>query len=448
MDGLLFDKGTGDEPGCDPKAELWAGKPRLRRPQRNQVEIRYHALDELLEPDHPARAVWQAVISLNLKPWLDAIKAVEGHVGRDATDPRILLALWVLATLDGVGSARELERLCRKHLAYQWICGGVSVNYHMLASFRSEGGRKWDELMTQIVASLMTEGLVTMKRVSQDGMRTRASAGKSSFRRRGRLGQFLEEAREQIEILRQLAEESPDELKRRERAARERAAAERLARIEEAIRHCEELQQEREERAQKNNEPVQEARTSTTDAEARVMQLPDGGFRPGYNVQFSTDTETRVIVGVEVTNVGNDSEQLPPMLQQIDERYGRVPEETLVDGGFASLQAIDEASHMNCTVYAPLKDEAKQLKQGKDPYAKKKGDTPAVAAWRGRMGTAIAKAIYRLRCSTAEWVNAQARNRGLYQMPVRGQAKCRNVALLFAITHNLMQGMKLRADRA
>src|ERR1700733_16049830 len=163
-----------------------AGKPRLRRPIRDQVETRWASLDDLLEADHPVRVVWAAVCTLDLKSWLGEIKAVEGHVGRDATDPRLLVALWVYATLDAVGSARELARLCEQHLAYQWLCGGVTVNHHLLSDFRSKGGENWDELLTQIVGSLLAEGLVTMERVAQDGMRVRASAGKDTFRRRSR----------------------------------------------------------------------------------------------------------------------------------------------------------------------------------------------------------------------------------------------------------------------
>ena len=189
-------------------------------PQRNQVEMHWASLDELLEPDHPARIVWAAVCELDFSRWLDTIKAVEGVAGRDATDPRLLVALWIYATLEAVGSARELARLCEKHLAYQWLCGGVTVNYHLLADFRSQGGEKWDDLLTQIVGSLLAENLVTMKRVAQDGMRVRASAGKASFRRRPRLEQFLEEARQQVEALKMLADESPEDLTRRQRAAR------------------------------------------------------------------------------------------------------------------------------------------------------------------------------------------------------------------------------------
>ena len=446
MTRFLFEKGPVQPTSPAEVAKAVSGKPRLRVPHRDQVEVRWASLDQLLEADHRARLVWAAVAGLRLDGWLNEIKAVEGNVGRDATDPRLLVALWVYATLEGIGSARKVAELCEEHLAYQWLCGGVTVNHHMLSDFRSGGGDQWDDLLTQIVASLMAEGLVTMNRVAQDGMRVRASAGKSSFRRRGRLEACLQEAREQVETLKQLADESSEALSRRQRAARQRAARERTERIEAAIRNCEELQAQREATAKHSGRKPTEARASTTDPEARVMQFSDGGYRPGYNVQFSTTTDTGIIAGVAVVNAGTDQDQLPPMLEQIEERYEQIPQEALVDGGFASRSAIDQATEAGCTVYAPLKEEKKQQQAGKDPYAKKKGDSPAVASWRARMGTAAAKAIYQLRCQTAEWVNAMARNRRLWQMPVRGQRKCRTIAVIYAIVHNLMQALKLRVE--
>jgi transposase len=424
------------------------GTPRLRVPQRDQGEFSWSSLDERLDPDSPARAVWALVCRLDLDAWLADIKAVEGHVGRDATDPRLLVALWVFATLKGIGSARELERLCKDHLAYQWLCGGVSVNYHMLADFRSQGGAKWDALLTQIVATLMAEGLVTMDRVAQDGMRVRADAGKSSFRTAGRLEELLEMAKEQVETLKQLAETDPEELTNRQRAARARAAAERQARIEEAARQCEELRTKKEAREKGRKEKSSEARASTTDPEARNMKFSDGGCRPGFNVQFATDTATGIVLGVDVTNAGTDSEQMPPMLDQLETRYDTVPGEILVDGGFASLDAIDATEARDCKVYAPVKDAEKQKKAGKDPYARKPHDTDHMAAWRERMGQEASRTIYKLRAQTAEWVNALCRNRGFWRMPVRGRAKCRIVATLYAITHNLIHQGNVRAAAA
>jgi transposase len=424
------------------------GTPRLRVPHRDQVEMSWASLVERLDPDSQARIVWSLVCLLDLDAWLHDIKAIEHHVGRNATDPRLLVALWVFATLKGIGSARELERLCKDHLAYRWLCGGVSVNYHMLADFRSQGGEKWDELLTQIVATLMDENLVTMERVAQDGMKVRADAGKSSFRSAGRFEELLEIAKQQVETLKQLAETNPDELSKRQIAARERAAKDRQARIEEARRQCDELRRQREASAKRSCRKPTESRASTTDPEARVMSFSDGGFRPGYNVQYATDTATGIIVGVEVTNAGTDSEQMVPMLDQLEERYDLVPDAVLVDGGFASLDAIDESEKRECKVFAPLKDKEKQTKAGKDPHARKKSDTDRTAAWRKRMGEEASKLLYRLRSETAEWVNALCRNRGFQQMPVRGRTRCKIVATIYAITHNLIQQGNVRAALA
>jgi transposase len=428
--------------------ELGRGTPRLRVPCRDQVEIDWLSLDERLDPDSPARVVWALVCRLDLDAWLRDVKAIEHHVGRNATDPRLLVALWVFATLKGIGSARELARLCKDHLAYQWLCGGISVNYHRLADFRSQGGDKWDELLTQIVAALLAEDLVTMERVAQDGMKVRADAGKSSFRRKGRLDEFLEDAKRQVETLKQLAETNPDELTKRQIAARERAARDRQERIEEAGRQCEELRAQREKTAKQSGRKPTEARASTTDPEARVLSFSDGGFRPGYNVQFATDTATGIILGVEVTNAGTDSERMPPMLDQLEARYDRLPGAMLVDGGFASLDSIDATEDRGVVVYAPVKDEEKQAKAGQDPYARKKKDTDATAAWRKRMGEDASKVLYRLRSQTAEWVNALCRNRGFQQMPVRGRTRCQIVATLYAITHNLIHQGNVRAVSA
>jgi transposase len=256
----LFDQGpAGDEQAGDGPAAvaIGGGTPRLRKPQRRQVEMHWQSLDELLEPDHPARVIWAAVEGLDLSRWLQNIQAVAGAPGRDATDPRLLVAVWVYATLNAVGSARQLARLCDERqgqLGYRWLCGGVTLNHHTLSDFRAHNGAAWDQLVTQLVASLMHEGLVTMTRVAQDGMRVEANAGKSSFRRRGTLDKCLDEARQQVETLKQLGEEDPGELTKRERAARERAAREREQRVKDALANCDQLQKQREKRAKTTGE--------------------------------------------------------------------------------------------------------------------------------------------------------------------------------------------------
>ena len=274
-----------------------ARKPRLRVPQRDQVEMQFFALDQLLDPEHPARIVWAAVAALDRSRWLVNIQAVEHEPGRDATDPRLLVALWVYATTRGVGFGRALAKLCgaQGELPYRWLCGGVS--------------------------------------------------------------------------LKTLSEDDPAELSRREKAARERASREREQRVQQALENCEELQKQREIAAKRAGQPAKDARASTTDPEARNMKFPDGGYAPGYNVQFSTDTASGVIVGMDVTNSGTDYEAFAPMLEQLRERYNQVPAEGLMDGGFVSKDAIENAAAQGCTVFkvAPCTRRRKAWKNKRPP---------------------------------------------------------------------------------
>lgn len=409
--------------------------PRLREANRTQVCLRPVDLEGLLPEDHRARIVWAYVEGLDLTPLYQQIQAVEGEAGRPATDPKILLALWLYATLEAVGAARALDRLCTTHVAYQWLCGGVPMNYHTLADFRTAHGPFLDTLLTQGVAALMAQGLVTLERVAQDGVRVRASAGAASFRRRPTLEHCLAEAETQVQALRAELEADPAGTTRRQQKAQERAARERQARVAQALAHLPALE------AKKQPDERTQARASTTDPEARVMKMADGGYRPAYNLQFATDTGSQVIVGVDASNAGTDHGQLAPMVAQIEARHEQPPAATLADGGFATKEDIAAVSDRT-TVYAPVQQPKDPTR---DPHAPLPTDTPAVAAWRERMGTPEAKAIYKERAATAECVNAQARNRGLRQLGVRGLAKVRVIALWYALAHNLMRAFALGA---
>lgn len=425
-----------------------AARPRLLYANRAQGEFRDDSLDQLLPPEHPVRDLWQFVEGLDLSTLLAQVRSVPGRAGAPAIDPRILVALWLQATLDGVGSARALDELCEHHLVYRWICGGVSVGYHTLSDFRTGHGAVLDGLLTQSVGVLVHEGLAELQRVAQDGLKVRAAAGAGSFRRPATIERCLAEAREQVEALRSQADEDAGAASRRQQAARQRAAADRLARLQAAQARLPQLHQANAEQAPSRRKDPDGVRASTTDPECRKMKMPDGGFRPAYNVQLATTTEGGVIVGVDVTDAGTDAAELPPMLEQIETRLGERPAEALVDGGFATTDSVDRAEQNGTQVYAPPKQEQAQLDAGKDPYARKKGDTDATAVWRARMGTAEAKAIYKQRASTAEWVNAQARNRGLYRVTVRGRRKVLVVVLWYALAHNFDRLRSLRAQAA
>jgi transposase len=416
------------------KSDEFRGAPRLVLPNRDQMELRAVDLESLLPADHPARAVWEFVESLDLSGLYAKVRSVEGEAGRPATDPRIYLALWLYATVEAVGSARALERLTEQHDAYRWICGGVSVNYHSLSDFRVAHVEILDGLLTQSVAVLMSQGLVKLNRVAQDGMRVRASAGAASFRRQPTLEQCLKEAEQQVAALRRELEHDTEATNRRQAAARQRAAEDRQRRVQDALAQMPKVA------AKKSAGKKETARASTTDAEARVMKMADGGFRPAYNAQFAVDTATQIVTGVEVSNLGSDQGQLMPMLEQLKRRYQGVPSETLVDGGFARLEDIEKASALGTTIYAPV---ARPKDPTRDTHVPLPTDAPAVASWRRRMGTPEAKAIYKYRAASVECVNAIARNRGLQRLLVRGQDKAKAVLLWFAITHNMMRTRSL-----
>jgi transposase len=417
--------------------------PRLRYANRAQASMRVCALDDLIPIDHAVRIVWDYVTGVDLSPLLAKIQARETQAGAPATDPRILMSLWLYATLRAVGSARELNRRCdleRGEVPFQWICGEVSVNYHMLADFRTFHGEFLDTVLTQSVAALRHEGLVKMERVAQDGIKVRANAGASSFRRRKTLQELLAEAERQVQALKEELEADPGAGKRRQQKAQQRAARERQQRLQRALHTLGEMEA--------NKTPKdKEARASTTDPEARVMKMGDGGYRPAFNAQLATDTATQIITGVDLTNSGGDQGKMAPMVRQHEERYGQTPGQMLVDGGFTKKEDIVEVSppHGTTTVFAPVQ---KSKDPERDPHTPRADDAPAVAAWRQRMATPEAKAIYKERASTAECVNGQARNRGLHQFRVRGQVKVRAVLLWFVLAHNLIQAARLRAQRA
>lgn len=404
-------------------------------------------LDDVVGPEHRVRAIWDFVEALDLDPLYGRIRAVEGHAGRPPIDPKILVALWLYATVEGVGSARALERLCEQHDAYRWILGGVSVNHHTLSDFRVEAGAQLDGLLTQSVAALMNEGIVRLKRVAQDGVRVRASAGAGSYRSPTGLSDCLREAKEQVATLRKEVDADPAATTRRVAAAREHAANDRLARVRRALTKQGQLAKAaaaKPSKQRKDSAPKEGPRVSTTDPEARVMKMGDGGYRPAYNAQFATDTKTQVIVGVDVTTVSSDMGGMGPLAEQVWRRFRRRPRQWLADGGYCSAADIEAMEERRHEVFVPL---PKPRPRGRPRDQRVGRDLAGMRRWRRRMADPRTPAIYRERGATAECVNAAARNRGLQRFLVRGKEKVRAVLLWFALTHNAMRTWALRGRR-
>jgi transposase len=428
------------------------GAVRLRKPERRQLAMVVQCADDLVRALHPVRTVHAVVEQLDVSGFCEPIRAREGVAGRDATDPHLLVGLWLYGCVRGIGSARELARRCEESAPFRWLCGGVTVNHRLLSDFRTDHADALDALFTQVLVTLVDKKLVRVSRISQDGVRVRVSAGSNSFRREERLQLLLEQARQQVlELRRQL--ESPAQsgvLTARQKAARQRAAESRQQRLEQAIAQLPELKQKQAEAAQRAGQGkcgdqirAKQPRVSSTDAATRVMKMANGGYNPAVNVQLATDTESRAILGVEVSNESSDSAGLSePMRQQVQQRTGGKVEQHLVDGGYLRMEDIVEAHQQEVELFVPPKPARKPENRGYE-LEPKPSDSEAIRAWKQRMASQEGQNIYQQRAATSETVNADLRTyRGLTPLTVRGLNKITCVTLWCALAYNVMHFSK------
>lgn len=477
--------------------------PRLKAINRQQMRLHPVEIDRLVEPDHAVRAIWELIGQRDLSRFYAPIRAVEGMAGREATDPQLLISLWVWAYSDGVSSAREIERLCSYHPAYQWLTGLTVINYHTLSDFRSEHEAGLHELFVEVLAVLEQAGLVSLERVMHDGTKVKANAADNSFRRGATLEQHLERARQQVAELEREAAAPEAELSRQQQA-RQRAAREKRQRLRQAL---EELKQ-----IQAHSEDPEKARASQTDPQARIMQLPKGACGPAYNVQISTDAEQKVIVGVGISQCSSDAGELEAALDRVATNLG-TPAGMVVDAGFtnpASIEALDrrqvdligslpdretqvETALKGCGVAEEFFPKAfiydasqdcytcpagKKLsyrereKQGASiryRYRAQKADcagcplkarccphtqkgrslwrveeSAALTAFKQKMATREAQQIYKQRAGVAEFPNAWIKDKfQLRQFRLRGVVKVGIEALWACLTYNIQQWIRL-----
>ena len=426
------------------------GGARVVKADRSQLCWDLVDLEAWLPADHRARVVWAFAETLELSDLYAAIKSREGEAGRPASDPRVILGLWLYATIEGVGSARELDRLCRSDLAYRWLRGGVPVDYHLLSDFRSEQAAVLDRLLSESLAALLAEGVVRLDEVIVDGTKVRAAASKSSFRTADGLARMAQLAEARVAALKAEVDADPATNSRRSKAARERAAHETAQRAVRAKAMLDRLAAERAARAKRHKSDEAgkaEPSVSTSDPQARMMRFADGAVRPGYNVQVATTADCGLIVGIEPTDRRNDSGLLQPMVREVERRLGRRPGRVIVDGGYAGGEDIVALAQHACPtlIFAPVKPDRSDVTAHalRVRAAKRASEPEALRDWRARMATLEAEAVLRRR-KRIELVNAHIKNRGLGRQLVRGLAKVRAVALLHALAHNLMTAHRLR----
>jgi transposase len=482
-------------------------EPRLKSVNRRQLLLRTIDVEQLVAADHPARALWDLVGRLDLSGFREPIAALEGRAGRPAWDPQLLISLWVYAYSEGVGSAREVERRCAYHPAYQWLTGLETVNHHTLSDFRIRHQAALDRLFADLLAALSAEGLITLEQVMHDGTKVKAAASGKSFRRAETLREHLEKAREQVQ---QMGHPRQAPVSSRQTQARQRAAREKVDRLQQALEEMEKVQ------AVPAKDKEAPRRVSTTDPEARIMKQGDGGFAPSHNVQLSTDAAHGIIVGVGITQAGSDQRELLPALEEIETNLGRLPEQMVADGGYtthetvtamaergvefiggvlqAGAQAAREVNFERRGISVEFRPEAFTYEASTDTYTCPAGKvlahqnreeragvirhryqaaardcracpfraqccpqtsrgrqlvrtekTPEVAAFLAQMQTERARQIYRRRGAVAEFSNLWLKAKlGLRQFRVRGLKKVRCEVLWACLTYNLQQWIRLR----
>jgi transposase len=421
---------------------------RVIGPDRAQLRWEMVDLDSQLPDDHRARLVWAFVEGLDLSEFYDRIKARDAVAGRPATDPQVILAVWLYATLEGIGSARAIDRLCQQHAAYRWLCGGAPINHDLLASFRRENAALLDRLLTQSVTGLIAEKLVTLEELAIDGTKVRAWAGRGSMSKRKRLQRIEQAVAERVAELKSELDKDPAEPERRRARKALQAAQERARRVERAQQKLAELVQEQATRAKthaKQEAEKGEPRVSVSDPETRLMRLADGAVAPAWNVHVAT--ANGFVMAIDPTDRRKDSGLAPGVMEKITERCGRVPQRLLADTTAMTQQdiVILDARYPDMKVYSPPPPERTDVtaetlrKRG----WRRRHEPSAVQAWRARMTSQEGQETYRRRKLT-ERAHGIVKNRGMSRFLVHGREKVRAVCLLQALALNLCWANTLR----
>lgn len=476
-------------------------QPLVQWVNRDQMCFRTIDVERLVDGEHPARLLWQAVGELDLSRYYQGIESTAERGGRPAHDPQLLISLWIYAYSRGIGSAREIERRCHYDPAFWWLTGMGEVNHHTLSDFRVQCQEELDELFTQVLGAASAEGFITLEQVTLDGTKIQANASGKSFHREATLRGHLEKAQALVEKL------GKEEEQENSRGAAESKAKEKVERLKQALKEIKQVQA-----SKKGEEAKCEARVSSSDPEARMMKQNQGGFAPGYNVQISTDSSSGLIVDVETTQAGNDFQQLIPAVERMEERLGEVPQQMLVDTGYVSRENVEAMAEKGIDLLGSLADDAAKARRGEQRYdvshfsyaaeqdhyvcpagkilsyagrQKKDGmwqykykarnqdcgecplkrhccpenqkhgrsvtrseESAAMKAFRVKMATEAAQQQYRKRAEVAEFRNLWIKTKlGLRQFHVRGLVKTGIETLWVCLTHNLQHIIRLRRQK-
>lgn len=489
--------------GDEDQEDRW-GEARLKAVDRSQLLLRPVVVEQLIPEEHPARAIWEFVGRLDLSRFTEQVRSVVGVAGRPAFDPQLLVSLWVYSYSRGVSSARAIERLCEHDPAYQWLTGMESISAHTLSDFRVGHSDALRELFVQTLALLNAEGLITLERVMQDGTRIRALAAPSSFRSQSRIEAYLEQARETVEALDRQTEE---ELSRQAQAARERARRERFERLESAMKQFDKLKamksrvervsaSDPEARVMKQPEggsaPSYNVQIATDAANSVIVDVDVTQAGSDYQQltpaverleqSFDRAPDQMVVDGgyistqniVEMADRGIDLIGPEPRGKSAESNRKKSYKFRGVSADYEQSKFIFDAASQTylCPQGKRLHYDAKYMSKGSMHYRYKasKQDCqscpakalccprtrharsierveplPQVAAFRQKMQTEEATALYKTRSQVAEFPNLWFKAKfGLRQFRLRGIAKVRTESLWAALTYDIQQWTRLR----
>jgi Skp family chaperone for outer membrane proteins len=308
-----------------------------------------------------------------------------------------------------------------------------------------------DRLLSESVTALIAEGLISLSEIAVDGTKVRANASLDSFKTSEHLARIEAAVERRLASLKAEIESDPEASSRRKRAAQERAAREVKERAEKARAALDRVRAEREQRAKRHKADEakkSEPKVSLSDPEARTMQFADGAVRPGFNAQIAVTPSQGIIVSVDMTDRRNDAGLAAPMIEDLVRRYGRTPENLLVDTHYATandIAALAEHPAGPVQVFTPPPPEREDISpKGLSNRRRRRAQEPeSVKEWRRRMETEAGQEIFSLR-KLIERINANLKNHGFGFIRVRGLIKARAVALWHALANNLMAAHRLR----
>lgn len=326
------------QPASEPVPRL-----KLRPADRSKLVLTAIALEDVLPANHKARAIVALIERVDTQAFYTGIRTLEGKAGRSMRDPKTMIAVILYAYSEGVGSMREVSALTEHDPALMWITGLDVICHTELSEFRREQKAGLDELFANLLTVLDQAEVINLDQVTVDGTRIRTVAGADTFRRSKTIERKLEQARELVRKL------ESGELQEGSRQRRLRAQQELIERLEAGQRELDKIRQAK-------ADSDEEARVSTTEPEARVMKTSQDGYISAYNTQLMTESSSKVIVNVEVTNVSSDGQHLEPMLEQVKERLGQLPQQVLADGAYISKDNLEKAAEWKVELVGPWPD--------------------------------------------------------------------------------------------